>query len=93
MDDRKVGETGSQPNWNRGGGQPALGESDGWAGRKGKERRQATAHGISGPVGRRETDDPGWFLGGPITNPGPGALNAQEEGSEQGTQATVCVPD
>jgi len=62
-------------------------------GRKGTERRQAKANGISEPVGRRETDDPGWFLGGPITNPGPGALNAQEEGSEQGTQATVCVPD
>ena len=45
-------------------------------GRKGKERRQAKANGISEPVGRRETDDPGPFGLGRISNPGPLVLNS-----------------
>lgn len=72
--------------------QPAHGASDGRAGRKGNGGRRAKAHGNSDREGQSETDNSGWFVGGPITNPGRVPLIPMNKALNSGVQAKVCAP-
>jgi len=87
---RKRGETHSQPEAAEAlASRPVVSVTGGPEGRRrtGGERKRRE---IAIREGRSETDNPGWFVGGPITNPGRVPLIPMNKALIGGASAGLC---